>query len=65
VYGDGFIEDFLDTYRAAAGWEGGLETRDVRLVLVERDAPIAQALGSSPGWKRTFEDDLSVIYVRE
>lgn len=65
VHGDRFIEEFLNVYRATPGWEDELQKKNVRLVLVEPDAPLAVALGTSPGWRRAFEDTLSVVYVRE
>jgi hypothetical protein len=65
VHGDLFIEQFLDTYRAAPGWQAELDQRDVRIVLVEPDAPLAAALADSADWRAVLSDSRSVLYVRE
>lgn len=65
VHGDAFIEDFLNIYRGAPGWQTGLAARDVRLVLVEPDAPLVANLSSDPLWTRVFSDAQSVIYQKK
>jgi hypothetical protein len=65
VYGDTLIEEFLNVYRASPGWQNELTRRDVRLVLIEPDAPLAQALSASPDWQVAFADLSSVIYRRK
>ncbi|MDL1896111.1 hypothetical protein FBQ82_07550 [Anaerolineae bacterium CFX7] len=65
VHGDAFIEDFLDIYRAAAGWENKLAEKNVRLVLIEPDAPLATALANDSAWTRVFSDSQSVVYQKE
>src|SRR5581483_4522056 len=65
VYGDTFIENFLDVYRASANWEKTLGDKDVQLVLIEPDAPLATALAASPNWAQVFADSQSVIYEKK
>jgi hypothetical protein len=65
VHGDAFIEDFLNIYRGAPGWQTGLAGRDVRLVLVEPDAPLAANLSSDPLWRRVFSDAQSIIFQKK
>ena len=65
VYGDAFIENFLEIYRAQQGWQTELAARDVRLVLIELDAPLANALANDLLWTRVFSDSESVIYLRK
>lgn len=65
VYGDQFIEQFLEIYRAAAGWEERLERQGVRLVLVEPTAPLAQALVNDARWEQVIGDAQSVLYRRK
>lgn len=65
VHGDVFIEDFLNIYRASAGWENKLAEKDVRLVLIEPGAPLAKALAANSQWARVFSDTQSVIYRKK
>ncbi len=65
VYGDRFIEDFLRTYRAEPGWDEELYTRDVRLVLIEPDSPLARALANNSTWQQLYADDHSVLFERK
>jgi hypothetical protein len=65
VHGDVFIEEFLDVYRGAIGWEEELQRRDVRLVLIEPDAPLAKALAADSQWTQVFSDTQSVVYQKK
>lgn len=65
VHGDAFIEDFLEIYRASAGWENKLAEKDVRLVLLEPDAPLANALANDAQWTRVFSDEHSALYQKK
>jgi len=65
VYGDAFIEDFLEIYRASAGWENKLAKKNVRLVLIEPDAPLARALANDSQWTRVFADSQSAIFEKK
>lgn len=65
VHGDVFIEDFLNIYRASPGWEDKLTEKNVRLVLIEPDAPLAKALAADSSWVQVFSDSQSVIYQKK
>lgn len=65
VYGDVFIEDYLKVYRAEPGWDQELTDRQVRLVLVEPDSPIAIAMVNEAGWSRVYADDHSALFERK
>jgi len=41
-----------------------LEKYGVRSCLVERSGSLCTLLNAQPGWRRVYEDDLSVLYVR-
>ena len=64
VYGDAFIFDYLSIYNAEPGWEDKLNNQDVRTVLVESDAPLANMLRQLPSWHVSFTDKGSVIFVK-
>ena len=65
VHGDAFIENFLDIYRASPNWQDQLAQKNVRLVLIEPDAPLANALAKDAQWTRVFADAQSVIYQKK
>jgi hypothetical protein len=65
VHGDAFIEGFLEAYRAETGWQSKLAETGVRLVLVEPDAPLANALANDSLWTLAFSDSQSVIYQKK
>lgn len=66
VYGDAFIENvFLKAYRGGADWREPLERYNVRVVLVEPDAPIAAQLARDETWKKTYEDKQAVVFEKK
>jgi hypothetical protein len=65
VYGDAFMEEFLNTRDGVAAWRGPLEREGVRTVAVNPDAPLASLLRQETGWRKVFEDKQAVIFVRE
>jgi len=65
VYGDAFIEEvFLKAYRGGADWREPLERYQVRVVLIEPDAPLAERLAREAGWRRIYEDKQAVVFGR-
>jgi len=65
VHGDAFIENFLSIYRGSAGWENKLAEKNVRLVLIEPDTPLANALARDSQWTQVFADSQSVVYQKK
>ena len=63
LYGDEFIFDYMSIYRAGAEMEKKLADRQIGIVLVEPEAPIANALRRSSEWKVVFEDQMAVIFT--
>ncbi|MGD0877171.1 MAG: hypothetical protein ABSA01_03360, partial [Anaerolineales bacterium] len=64
VYGDAFIFDYMSIYNAEPGWESKLNDQDIQTILVESNAPLADALRQSPAWHVSFSDKLSTIFVK-
>ncbi len=64
IYGDAFIFDYQTIYRAQKNWDEKLIGQTIQTVLVESNAPIANALRQSPAWKIAFEDKVSIIFIR-
>lgn len=64
LYNTRHLRAYLTMYSAAPGWKSTLKTYGVQDVLVERKAPLAQALAESPGWTLRYRDAESVLYTR-
>jgi hypothetical protein len=65
LYGKEFITNYTKIYFANPGWEEKLDQDNIAIVFVESDAKLADALRQSSSWEKSFEDDLSVIFLRK
>jgi len=65
VYGDKFIFDYTDLYRANPGWEQILTENSVHLVLVEPESNLASALLQSTEWDVVFQDKISILFIKK
>lgn len=65
VYGDKFLYDYMDIYRAQSNWEEALDKQAVRLVVVDPKSGLASALRQSSGWEIVYEDQLSVLFDKK
>lgn len=64
MYGDRFMDQFVRTWQAQAGWRQALVKRGVRLVLVEPSSGLGKALARAGGWRIAYRDAVSVLYER-
>lgn len=64
VYGDAFLEEFLDTHTGGANWRAALDKAGVRTVVVAADIPLASLLRMDVSWDKVYEDEQAVIFVR-
>ena len=65
LYGDDFLQAYLDAYTAGDDWQATFEQHDISLVVVEADSPLDDELSEAAGWSLDYEDEQAVIYVRE
>jgi hypothetical protein len=65
VYGDAFMEEFMHTHDGAAKWREPLERHGVRTVVVVPDAPLASLLRQESNWRKAFENEQAVVFIRE
>ncbi len=63
LYGDTLIRQWARIMAAEPGWEALLDQWHVRVVLIRRDAPLAQRLPAR-GWRLLYQDARSVLYAR-
>ncbi|MBZ0300509.1 MAG: hypothetical protein K8J31_12240 [Anaerolineae bacterium] len=65
LYGNAFLQKYLNTAVGGEGWRDTLDQYAIRLVLVEAQSGLARQLRSEPGWTLDYEDDLAVVFTRE
>ncbi len=65
LYGEEFISNYRRIYLTKPGWEEKLNQENIRIVFVEFDSMLADALRQSSAWKKQFEDKSSVIFIKE
>src|SRR5206468_10689772 len=61
VYGDQYLEEFLNARDGIGDWRAPLEREGVRTVFVKPEAPLASLLRRDGGWRKAFEDEQAVI----
>jgi hypothetical protein len=64
LYGAAFFKSYLNMIRIEPGWQDFLRGHDVTCVLFPRDSALASMLRQTPGWKSIYEDEISVLFVR-
>ena len=63
LFDDEILEQYLTAWRGEEGWQEVLDRWDIRLALVEPDAPLTLRLEDA-GWRRLYVDAMSSIWVR-
>jgi hypothetical protein len=61
---DDVIVPYLKVMGLNPGWRHVLDEYDVRLILVEKDGPLAVVLADDPSWQLAFTGDVERLYVR-
>ena len=64
LYGDDFINTYLEIYNAEPGWEDSLSRYQVNLVLIQKNAPLGNFLVQSPHWDLVFQDENTFLFTR-
>ena len=64
-FGEDLMREYLAFRSASSGWESRLRERDVSVVLLRPDAPLAEQLRRDPGWQTVHTDDVAVLLVRQ
>lgn len=66
VYGDDFVADqYLPVHGARRGWADILAHWDVDSAVVAAGAPCATALRTAADWQLAYEDDQTLIFLRD
>ena len=64
LYDDAFLHEYQSVITTAPGFEEVFDRQDVRLIVIEKSAPLAVWLAQSDRWQLAYEDDQTVIYTR-
>jgi hypothetical protein len=65
MYGDRFIQAYLQVYQGAAGWQASFERLPVDLALLPLDAPIRQLLLASERFREVYRDTHYSVLQRD
>jgi hypothetical protein len=64
LFNNRILRAYVAMYDVRPGWRATLNHYRIQDVLVERTAPIAQALALDHGWRLAYRDAVSVLYTR-
>lgn len=64
VHGDALLAESIETYKGIGDWQQVLARRKIRVILVGRNAPLANLLDASCDWDRSYGDAQAEIFVR-
>jgi len=64
LYGDRVLNDYLRAALAKPGWDRVLDKYGIGFVVVEQDSPLAHWLERESAWRKTYEDEKAVVFVR-
>jgi len=65
LYGEQFLKSYLKMTHLERGWPQFLDTHETSCILLPRDAALASILSETKGWKTLYEDNLSIVFVRD
>jgi hypothetical protein len=64
LYGDAFIENFIQIYRVDVDPRPLLDRAGIRTIIVEPRSNLATFLRTQSKWNRVYEDPVAVIFSR-
>lgn len=64
MYGAEFLSNYIDIRTTKPGWEDALTKDKIGWVFVEKNSSLANNLRHSPIWENAYEDDMSVIFLK-
>ena len=61
-YGEQFLRSYLKFLHAEEGWEEFLREHPAGYIVLPRKSALATVLMESSGWKKTYADDVAVVF---
>ncbi len=65
VYGEAFIDRYLQVYQLREGWEEALKAYGVNVVIIDNGSSLATVLNERTAWEQRYADEKAAIFVRE
>ncbi len=62
LYGEQFLSSYLKWLHAEEGWEEFLRVHPAGYIVLPRKSALATVLMESPVWKRTYADNVAVVF---
>ncbi len=63
LYGDEILREWLDVVRGNQGWEKTLESKNIKLLILEVDQPLIAEIDSTD-WINVYKDESAVIFTK-
>jgi hypothetical protein len=63
LYGDAFLTEYLGVIAGSDDWRRLFREQHIRLVVVDTNAPLANALRHAPEWTQSYHDTLASVFV--
>jgi hypothetical protein len=64
VYGDAFIDEYLQVYQLRETWREPLDRYGVNLMIIDEGSALSTVLNESPDWQRRYVDEKAAIFVK-
>lgn len=64
LYGDKFIQEYLQIIEARAGWQEKLEQHQIDYVIITRKSALVELLQTSADFSLVYEDDVNALLLR-
>jgi len=64
VYGDVFLDYYMQTFKTTETWREPLDEYDIQYVLMAKNTPLTILLKESTDWHEAYNDDLAQIFIR-
>jgi hypothetical protein len=65
VYGDAFIDEYLQAYQLRENWQEPLDRHGVNLAIIDKGSPLSTVLNESRDWERRYVDEKAAIFVKQ
>jgi hypothetical protein len=65
VYGDQFIEEYLQVYQLSSTWQEPLDRYGVDVAIIDTGSSLATMLSERVDWYRAYADEQAVIFFRQ
>ena len=65
VYGDAFIDEYLQVYQLREAWQEPLDRYDVSVAIIDQGSPLSTMLSERSEWLPAYADEQAVVFTRQ